>query len=92
MCVRSALLSVSAPVVPEAFHSPNVGQNSLTERDTITHCSDVMRYGELPALNTKDKCVYTVHVCATAHEDGNKKRLRVSWLTCLSQQGGATAN
>lgn len=51
-----------------------------------------MRYGELPALNTKDKCVCTVHVCATAHEDGNKKRLRVSWLTCLSQQGGATAN
>lgn len=59
VCVKITLLCFSATVLPEAFHSPTVVQNSLIERGTITHCSDAMRYGELPALHTT-KCVYTV--------------------------------
>lgn len=49
MCVKITLLCFSATILSEAFHSPNVVQNSLIERGTITHCSDAMRYGELPA-------------------------------------------
>lgn len=95
MCVKSALLCFSATVVPEAFHSPTVVQNSLVGGDTITHCSDAMRYGELPALHTKAKCVRTVHVCVQPLMKTERKRdcqLCACWLACLSQQGGATAN
>lgn len=48
-----------------------------------------MHYGELPALHTKEKCVYTVYVCVC--ELMKKKRLSVScvragWPASLSRE------
>lgn len=74
MCVKSALLCFSATVVSEAFHDPTAGQNSLIERDTITHCSDVMHYSEIPALRTKEKRVYIEHVCVQPLMKTERKR------------------
>ena len=47
-----------------------------------------MRYGELPALHTKDKCVCTVHVCVQLLMKMETKRdwESAGWPASLSRE------
>lgn len=87
VCIKSALLCFPATAVPETFQSLTVALNSYTERDTITHCSDEMHYGELHALHTEEKCAHTVCVCVCATPSRGRKEsyVRADWLASLSR-------